>query len=343
MGLAVCAPSGDNSQPWRFVVRDDGLHVYNVPGKDSSPYNFKERGSFFAHGALMENIVIASSPHGYEAAISLFPSDNDPSHVAKIKFEDAGAAKDPLAPFIEARVTNRKPYRKMPLLPGHREALVRASERYPFGTLAIIEEPREIARVGKLVSLSDRLIFEDLHIHSAIFDSIRWTEAEEEKRRGLFIGTLELPPPARLVFRMLKNDRVLRLLNRVGISRFIASQSAGVYGSSSALGMITMPDDTPEGFVGAGRLFERVWLRAAERGISIQPITALAYLAQRVAHGAAGDMDPGHRERIMRTERAIRDAFGGPTGTIAMLFRMGYGGSPSARSRKSLPDITYAG
>jgi nitroreductase len=342
IALAIHAPSGDNAQPWRFRVSGDVLDVYNIPGKDNSPYNFKERGSFFAHGALIENFVIAASSFGCAAVVTLFPSA-DPDHVARIVISDGNVAADPLAEQITARATNRKAYEKKPLGADHKHAVVQAARDAGAGELRLVEDPKEIKRIARMISLSDRLIFEDKEIHDAIFGSIRWTEEEEKAHRsGLYVKTLELPPPARVMFRLFRHWPFLRVANRLSASKGIAAQSAKNYGASSAIGIVTIPGDRAVDFVQAGRLFQRVWLTATASGVSLQPITALAYLAVRTAAGETGGLSREHQALVLQAERDIRAAFGDPSGTIAMLFRVGYGGKPSAQSRKSNPDITYA-
>lgn len=337
--LAAHAPSGDNSQPWRFEVRGDAVDLYNVPGKDYSPYNFKERGSLFANGALIENIVIAASASGYAVLVALFPDRTKADQVARLTFKKDGASVDPLAAQIEARTTNRKPYKKSPLLPEHRGALLNAARAADFGEMRFVDDPARIMRFSETVSLSDRLIFEEKSIHDAIFASLRWTRKEEG--RGMFVKTMELPPPVQLLLRALKNWSVLAFLNHVRISRIIAAQSARGYAASSAIGMVVMPGNTDESYVKAGRLFERVWLTAARLGVSIQPVTALAYLAERVAAGDAGDLSSSHTAEISRAQHEIVSLFGDPQGTVAMMFRVGYGKAPTARSHKTAPEIAY--
>ena len=57
---AVHAPSGENCQPWRFEIRGDEIGVFNLPKKDQSLYNEGQMASYVAHGALIENILIAN-------------------------------------------------------------------------------------------------------------------------------------------------------------------------------------------------------------------------------------------------------------------------------------------
>ena len=53
---AVCAPSGDNVQPWRFVVSGNSINIFDIPERDTSLYNCSQNTSHIAHGAAIENI-----------------------------------------------------------------------------------------------------------------------------------------------------------------------------------------------------------------------------------------------------------------------------------------------
>jgi len=39
LGFAILAPSGHNSQPWRFRVEGKKIWICNNPESDQSPYN----------------------------------------------------------------------------------------------------------------------------------------------------------------------------------------------------------------------------------------------------------------------------------------------------------------
>ncbi|MCF7898425.1 MAG: nitroreductase, partial [Candidatus Pacebacteria bacterium] len=67
----VLAPSGENCQPWKFELNGNRLSIFNIPEADMSLYNLKQRGSYIAHGALIENIIISSGAYGYTTPVSL--------------------------------------------------------------------------------------------------------------------------------------------------------------------------------------------------------------------------------------------------------------------------------
>ena len=93
-------------------------------------------------------------------------------------------------------------------------------------------------------------------------------------------------------------------------------------------------------FFAAGRAFERLWLTATDRSLSIQPVTALPYLMQRVNENEAGAFSAEHVELIRTANVTIKRAFAlTQNENIAMLFRIGYCGEPTARSAKRPPVI----
>lgn len=81
---AIHAPSGENNQPWKFLLKGNMIDVFNIPERDRSLYNFRQQGLFLAHGALLENIVIASSALACKVEINIFPNKRNPNHVANI-------------------------------------------------------------------------------------------------------------------------------------------------------------------------------------------------------------------------------------------------------------------
>ena len=71
---AIQAPSGDNCQPWRFAVSSNRIDLYDDPAADTSYYNFQQRASLVAHGALLENIALVAPTVGFKVVFNLFPT-----------------------------------------------------------------------------------------------------------------------------------------------------------------------------------------------------------------------------------------------------------------------------
>src|SRR3989344_1472778 len=264
--LAVHAPSGDNAQPWAFALGEDSLTLLTIPGADATLYNFRERGSYLAHGAVIENIVLAAAQRGYQASVYLLPQT--PDATARISFVAGVPAPDPLATMILMRATNRKPYEVKPLAVQDREAVAGAAHGVEGVEARLVEDTSDIAALAVAISVNERLLMENRQLHDFLFGMIRWSQADEEAKPGLYVKTMELPPPVQILFRfVLRYWPAVRALNLIGLSRFIPKQSALVYCATSAIGVIILKDEAEADFIQAGRAFERVWLAATLRGL----------------------------------------------------------------------------
>ncbi|OYV27014.1 MAG: hypothetical protein B7W98_02710, partial [Parcubacteria group bacterium 20-58-5] len=67
-------------------------------------------GTYIAHGALIENIILAAPLSGLATSIRLLPDSADLQCTAEITFTETTVSVSPLAESIRDRHTNRKPY-----------------------------------------------------------------------------------------------------------------------------------------------------------------------------------------------------------------------------------------
>ncbi|MDO8655392.1 MAG: hypothetical protein Q7R48_03170 [bacterium] len=342
--LAINAPSGHNYQPWRFRIQGSALSLFNLPERDTTIYNFLQRGSYMAHGALIENILVAASHFQYKGIVSLFPKEEGHNCTATIVFEPSPELKeDTLFASLAQRTTNRKPYKNIPLEPAHREEIMRISGELAGGAmLRLVEDAAKKKALAGAFSCNERLALENHAVHQSLFPHVIWSEKEEaEKRSGLYIKTFELPPPAQIAFRMFRNWTLVKVIGK-RVSQSIAKQNAGVYAAASAIGLIAIPNDSDASFVLAGRLLEKIWLTATRLQLSFQPVTAVVYLGQRIIAGERGQFSKDQAQLIESSYNTVKHEFNISAETMAMTFRIGYDGNPSAYSSKLPPRIELA-
>lgn len=339
LAAASEAPSGENAQPWRFVIRGAELFVYNLPERDQSLYNFAQRGSYVAHGALLENIRIAAVANGQQAKWRLFPNSSEPNLVAVVSFFNGPTDTDGLYPAIFKRCTNRKPYQKIPLTGEQRAALLSAVADLP-GQVRMTEQPADIVALALVGSMNERIVFENKLLHDFLFSHITWTEAEAaEKKFGFYIKTLEMPGPAEFSFKLFRHWPIVNTLNRLGLSKAIWKQNGRTYAASSVIGIVTVDGDRPLDFVNAGIITERVWLTTTKLGLSFHPMTGVLFFMQRLLAGQGAEFSASQVKLIENSFAQVKRIFNIDRGTIPMMFRIGYGGEPSARSAKLPPVI----
>jgi hypothetical protein len=336
----IMAPSGDNCQPWSFAADGKRIDVFNLPERDRSLYNYQQRASLVANGACIENMLIAAPHYGLRAEPLYFPDPGNPQHLARLELSDAEAQHDPLFAAIATRGINRKPYRGGQLTPQAADSLRQAASGAGISGCAFkLLQGDDKNSAAEVAALSDRLVFENPYLHGFLFEQIRWTPEEAERTRdGLDIRTLELAPPDRLLFPLLKNFHLVSLIATFGATRLIAANARKLMLSASAAGIITISDDAPASWLHAGRMLERVWLEASRQGLAFHLMTGITLMAERVRDGALEGLE-GTNLSLIRQADALLKKVSGTEAPVALLFRIGNAPEPSARSLRRSPVI----
>jgi hypothetical protein len=327
------APSGDNCQPWRFQAGKDCIDLFNVPDRDTSLYNYRQRASLIALGACLENMLIAAAHLGLSAHLSFFPEPGDGQHVARVTLSRGGELSDPLYPFIAQRTTNRKKFDCGTLSSEQALALEAAAREVPGATLLLHQGAQKISEAADLAACSDRLVFENPLLHAFLFDHLRWTsEQAEGSRDGMDILTLELAPHNKIIFPLLKHYNLARLVRGFGATRLIAANARRLMLSASAAGLIYIANSSDASWLDAGRLMERVWLEATRLGLSFHLMTGITLLLQKVREGDVAGLSSRNLALLQQAEALLQRLNGAAADTTALLFRVGFCGPPSARS-----------
>ncbi|HEY0135355.1 MAG TPA: Rv1355c family protein [Nannocystis sp.] len=347
LAAAVAAPSGGNSQPWRWLAHGDRLHLFHDRTRSSALPDYHGHGGLVALGAAIENFVLAAHAERLEVVLRTFPLG--PSHdlVASFTLHDRpvpGAephTHDELAPMISVRHTNRKSARER--LPADAIADMTAAVRSIAGAeLQLLEDDGELASIGALVGTGDRLRFLDQACNHDLLSEVRWSAEEAGQRRdGLSFDDLELSRGDRAVMQMLRSWPSLQLIRAWGGGRGLDKPSFQAIISSAAVGLVTMPRMGDAEYLLGGRAVERLWLTAQARGLAFHPMTALPYMFARVFHGDGVGLEPGTVAALRRLREPYRRLLSVTEDTAeVMLFRVSRAEPTEARAlRRPLADV----
>ncbi|SES92261.1 Nitroreductase family protein [Nitrosospira multiformis] len=281
LDLARWAPSGDNTQPWRFqIVGDNYLIIHGFDTREHCVYDLDGRPSQISIGALLETISIAATGHGLKTRIQRIPDCPDTKPTFDIHFEtDAHLTPDPLIPYIPYRSVQRRPMSTRPLTGREKGALEAAVKpQYDILWLEGFSRRLEMARFlfdnAKL-----RLIMPEAYqVHRAI---IQWNSrysADKVPDQALGVD----PLTARLM------RWIMGSWNRVEFfNTFLAGTWAPrlqmdlIPGMACAGHFVILAPHAPrsiDDYVSAGRVMQRFWLTATKLGLQLQPeITPLVF------------------------------------------------------------------
>ncbi len=331
----ILAPSGDNCQPWQVYFHESKLYLKNIETRDRSLYNTKNIASFIAFGAMIENMDMTAKSLGYDMSVALFPYGENSQIVAVLDFSVAESKDDPLLRFLDKRCVNRKKYKPKKLEPDARNILLADASDFKDAELHVIEDDDRKRKMSKIISINDRILFENRNLHSFLFDHLRWSRKEvESSRDGMSIESLELGKGQSSMFKLLSSWNMVRFLNIIGFSRSVPLQSYFLCKGSSALCMLLMKGKGEEIYVNGGRLIQRLWLTATSLGLSFHPMTGVSLLIQRLRMGVKNqDLSMAHQKILRNLEERLKEIIPlDENKSMIMTFRVGYADLPSDKS-----------
>ena len=107
--FATRAPSGHNSQPWKFRFHENTIEIHPDFDRSLSVVDPNHRELFISLGCAAENMLITASHFNLKAELSICCESKEPFLSVSFDF-DGSHSEDELFPLIEGRQTNRHVY-----------------------------------------------------------------------------------------------------------------------------------------------------------------------------------------------------------------------------------------
>jgi nitroreductase len=112
LSLATRAPSVHNTQPWRWRVGQESLHLYADPGLHLPSTDPDARDLMLSCGIALHHCVVALAAVGWQARVHRLPNPDEPEHLAAVEVyrHPANEVDITLAAAIPRRRTDRRRY-----------------------------------------------------------------------------------------------------------------------------------------------------------------------------------------------------------------------------------------
>ncbi|MCW8132132.1 MAG: hypothetical protein KIS92_17430 [Planctomycetota bacterium] len=337
---ATFAPSGDNTQPWRFEIDACAgrITLRLDESRDRSPMNGGNRMSRIACGAALENMhrtarrhgwrvfeVPASEPHAWTLELS---------RVALTHADDAA---------LEDRTTNRRMYDGRAISGTTLAALRNATAGDHEEVRTVwLDSKDSLKGFAKLEGAAFERMYALKEIRKAIADNIRFDAPPNARvEYGMPSGALGLNGVQLAASRLIAGlpDWLLRTS---GMLKAISAHAKQQIHSSSALCVVLAKDYEDATDVCVGKALQRAWLALTEEGLSAQPMMAFAVVENMLVSGDEALL----RKLGVESVEAILDRWTGLLPQAASLrpafvLRVGYAPAPLARSgRQPAPALT---
>ncbi len=307
----MLAPSGYNSQPWKFSLPEPGaINVLADWSRARPVIDPDGRELFLSLGAVVENMLVAASHMEFAAAATLLGETGQETGV-RIRLLPGGFP-DLIEPrTIRSRRTNRSHYSSEPVAANRLAALEQSVST--DGVLVNFTEP---AAHAELI----RKLYLDAHAHQRnqpgfLDEFLKWSRFTERNAERLMDG---LVPDAVRVPK-LRAGMGRKYIRQYSTPEQQAELDLAAIASSPHLAIVSVREDSRKNWIAAGRSLERLQLLATQFGI------ASAY------HNAPC--------QVPEVRKITAAGFGLGDGRPVAIVRLGYGPSVPATSRRPLREF----
>lgn len=341
--LARWAPSGDNTQPWRFsIVSSDHIVVNAFDTRDRCVYDLDGRASQVAVGALLETMRIAATASGRRIAISRRPGtpDRRPSFDVHLGPPDA-VETDLLIGAIRHRCVQRRSLQTTALGAPRKSRLEQSVG--PSSRIVWFEGARQKARMAWLATRSAKIRLTIPEAYAVHRDIIEWGARHSVDRvpdQALGAGPVSLAVMRWAMHSWARIDRMNRFAGgTVGPRIELDLIPALRCGAHFAIVADRVPE-TLDDFLAAGAAMQRFWLTATTLGLQLQPQYTPLVFARYARMGVCFTQVPAARRRASEVAIRMETLLPGQASHVVFMGRLGEGPVAAARStRRDLSEL----
>ncbi|MBE0654462.1 MAG: nitroreductase [Bacteroidales bacterium] len=263
---AVKAPSGHNTQPWKFYLKESAIEIHPDLSKALAVVDGNNRELYISLGCAAENLSIAAGEFGYASSFSIESAGGD-NYFIKIGLNNCHAVNNRLFGEIKKRQTNRGLYEKRIISP---EIINKLNEiKFQKGLkLRFFENGSTGFRIiRELVAEGNTIQMQDEAFKSELMSWIRFNKKQiQAKQNGLTYEVMGTPAtPAWIGRSIVRSFLKPGKQNKTDIDKI---------NSSSHMVLFTIERNDPETWIHLGRALEHFLLELSGAGI------ANAYLNQ---------------------------------------------------------------
>ncbi|GAA6173991.1 hypothetical protein NBRC116592_36610 [Colwellia sp. KU-HH00111] len=273
LDYARWAPSGDNTQCWRFeLINDTSFIIHATDTRQGVVYDLDGHSSHLAHGILLETIDIAASKFKLKANIESDLSNDEHIKISVTLVTDDNITESALVPYIKTRAVQRRAMGTRKLTAAEKSELESTLE--PGFNVQWFESSDQKLAIAKLnfTNAKTRLTMKEAFaVHKEI---IEWkAQYSETKIPEQALGVDWMT--ARLMQWMFHSWSRIEFTNKYLAGTLMPRIQLDFIPSLKSCAHFALQTDKPitttAEYIAAGRVLQRFWLTSAKLGLGFQP------------------------------------------------------------------------
>lgn len=314
VGRARLAPSGHNTQPWRFRIVGRALELHADTSRSLPLSDPQGRERTIACGAALLHVRLAAAELGRVAVVELLPDRGDPGLLARVLLADERRATPDELRLAEAMAQRHTHRGVFPPWPVEEELLCELVHAASVERAWLHVSSGDRAGIAALVAEADRRQGADPALRR---ERAAWLRSNHSRRTdGVPMRAFDAGPGFGLGdLASWLGPLWERAFDR-GKGR--AAADARAVREAPALVVLGTDRDDPRAWLAAGQALGRVLLTACARGVCGSFLNAPIQV-------------PRLREQLTRSL--------GRQGFPQVMLRLGYGRTPAVAPRRSLEDL----
>lgn len=129
--LANRAPSIHNTQPWRWLLGDESIHLMADQTRRLPATDPEGRDLLLSCGAALHHLRVALAAQGWRTIVHRLPNPGDPDHLAAVEFSAKSPSTEDIT-FVGAishRRTDRRRFSSWPVPDGHLDLMAKRAAK----------------------------------------------------------------------------------------------------------------------------------------------------------------------------------------------------------------------
>lgn len=255
---AIQAPSGHNTQPWKFKVEEDSITIYPDYTRSLPVVDSDNHALFISLGCALENLVVAANNKGYNENIEFHFNERE-EHL-KVRFTNHQIAHDQtLFLAIEKRQVTRNKYLEKQIPEPELQKLIDATRQE--GVDVKIFHKNEFEEMTPFIEEGNMRQFGDKNFKHELMSWIRYNDEQAKETndglRGASMGYPSAPAwVGKLFFKLFDSPEKE------------AGAAIDMLKSSSLLLLFIALENNKKNWINIGRSYQKMALEATALGIS---------------------------------------------------------------------------